>query len=223
MLQTGALPLKFETVDRTDVSATLGKDSLRQAVIAAIGGIVAVALVLLIVYRFLGLVAIAGLAIYGGLLYGAILLFEVTLTLPGFAGLILTIGVAADANIVIFERIKEEVGSASRCAPRSRPATARASGTIVDANVVTMITAFIIFAVASAGVKGFALMLLIGTLLSMFTAVAATRAMLGMLSASAGSTTRRSWEPARRRSRAGSRSTSAARSGAGSGCRSRPC
>ena len=108
VLQTGALPLKFETVDRTDVSATLGKDSLRQAVIAAIGGIVAVALVLLIVYRFLGLVAIAGLAIYGGLLYGAILLFEVTLTLPGFAGLILTIGVAADANIVIFERIKEE-------------------------------------------------------------------------------------------------------------------
>ena len=82
MLQTGALPLKFETVDRTDVSATLGKDSLRQAVIAAIGGIVAVALVLLIVYRFLGLVRIAGLAICGGLLYGAILLFEVTLTLP---------------------------------------------------------------------------------------------------------------------------------------------
>ena len=182
VLQTGALPLKFETVDRTDVSATLGKDSLRQAVIAAIGGIVAVALVLLIVYRFLGLVAIAGLAIYGGLLYGAILLFEVTLTLPGFAGLILTIGVAADANIVIFERIKEEVRLGKSVRAAIATGYRKGFGTIVDANVVTMITAFIIFAVASAGVKGFALMLLIGTLLSMFTAVAATRAMLGMLS-----------------------------------------
>ena len=182
VLQTGALPLKFETVDRTDVSATLGKDSLRQAVIAAIGGIVAVALVLLIVYRFLGLVAIAGLAIYGALLYGAILLFEVTLTLPGFAGLILTIGVAADANIVIFERIKEEVRLGKSVRAAIATGYRKGFGTIVDANVVTMITAFIIFAVASAGVKGFALMLLIGTLLSMFTAVAATRAMLGMLS-----------------------------------------
>jgi SecD/SecF fusion protein len=182
VLQTGALPLKFETVDRTDVSATLGKDSLRQAVIAALGGIAAVALVLLLAYRFLGLVAIAGLAIYGGLLYGAILLFNVTLTLPGFAGLILTIGVAADANIVIFERIKEEVRLGKSV--RAAIATGYRKGfrTIVDANVVTMITAFIIFAVASAGVKGFALMLLIGTALSMVTAVAATRAMLGLLS-----------------------------------------
>ena len=143
----------------------------------------AVALVLLIVfYRFLGLVAIAGLAIYGGLLYGAILLFEVTLTLPGFAGLILTIGVAADANIVIFERIKEEVRLGKSVRAAIATGYRKGFGTIVDANVVTMITAFIIFAVASAGVKGFALMLLIGTLLSMFTAVAATRAMLGMLS-----------------------------------------
>jgi SecD/SecF fusion protein len=182
VLQTGALPLKFETVDRTDVSATLGKDSLREAVIAAIGGIIAVALVLLVVYRFLGLVAIAGLAIYGGLLYGAILLFEVTLTLPGFAGLILTIGVAADANIVIFERIKEEVRLGRSVRAAIATGYRKGFGTIVDANVVTMITAFIIFAVASGGVKGFALMLLIGTVLSMFTAVGATRAMLGLLS-----------------------------------------
>ena len=109
VLQTGALPVNFVTLERTDVSATLGKDSLKQARDAAIGGLIAVAIFLLIAYRFLGLVAVIGLGIYAALMYGAILLLGVTLTLPGFAGLILTIGVAADANIVVFERIKEEV------------------------------------------------------------------------------------------------------------------
>src|SRR5262249_43336738 len=107
VLQTGALPVRFDTVARTDVSATLGKDSLKQARDAAIGGLIAVAIFLLVLYRFLGLVAIVGLAVYSAFMYGAILIFGVTLTLPGFAGLILTIGVAADANVVIFERIKE--------------------------------------------------------------------------------------------------------------------
>jgi SecD/SecF fusion protein len=182
VLQTGALPLKFEQQSRTDISATLGKDSLHQALVAGIGGIVAVAVFLLLVYRFLGLVAIVGLAIYGALLYAALLLFNVTLTLPGFAGLILTIGVAADANVVIFERIKEEVRAGKSVRAGITAGYRKGFHTIVDANVVTMITAFILFAVATAGVKGFALMLLIGTLLSMFTAVAATRAMLGLLS-----------------------------------------
>jgi SecD/SecF fusion protein len=182
VLQTGALPLQFEQVDRTDVSATLGQDSLNEAVIALIGGMIAVALFLLVVYRFLGVVAIIGLGIYGAFLYGAILLLNVTLTLPGFAGLILTIGVAADANIVIFERIKEEVRLGKSVRAAIAAGYRKGFGTIVDANVVTMITAFVIFAVAAAGVKGFALMLLIGTVLSMFTAVAATRAMLGLLS-----------------------------------------
>ena len=181
MLQTGALPVKFNTVERTDVSATLGKDSLKQARNAAIVGLIVVAIFLLILYRFLGVVAVFGLAIYAALMYGAILLFGVVLTLPGFAGLILTIGVAADANVVIFERIKEEAGPGSRSGPRLRPATPRASSTIVDANVVTAITALILFAVATAEVKGFALMLLLGTVISLFTAVAATRAMLGLL------------------------------------------
>ena len=109
VLQTGALPVNFETLDRTDISATLGKDSLREAYRAAIGGLILVVIFLLLFYRFLGLVAVTGLAIYAAFLYAAILLFNVTLTLPGFAGLVLTFGVAADANVVIFERIKEEV------------------------------------------------------------------------------------------------------------------
>ena len=182
VLQTGALPVRFEQVDRTDISATLGEDSLRQALIAGIGGLIAVAVFLLIFYRFLGVVAIIGLAIYGALLYGALLLFNVTLTLPGFAGLILTIGVAADANIVIFERIKEEVRAGRSVRAAISSGYKKGFNTIIDANVVTMLTAFVLFAVATAGVKGFALMLLIGTAISMFTAVAATRALLGVLS-----------------------------------------
>ena len=182
VLQTGALPVRFEQVDRTDISATLGEDSLRQALIAGVGGLIAVAVFLLVFYRFLGVIAIAGLAIYGVLLYGALLLFNVTLTLPGFAGLILTIGVAADANIVIFERIKEEVRAGRSVRAAIGSGYQKGFGTIIDANVVTMLTAFVLFAVATAGVKGFALMLLLGTAISMFTAVAATRALLGVLS-----------------------------------------
>jgi SecD/SecF fusion protein len=181
VLQTGALPVEFVQVDSTQVSATLGEDSLRQALIAGIGGLLAVALFLLLVYRFLGVVAIIGLIVYGVFLYGAILVFNVTMTLPGIAGIILTIGVAADANIVIFERIKEEVRAGKSV--RAAIATGYRKGfhTIVDANVVTMITAGVLFMVATGGVRGFALMLLLGTLISMFTAVLATRALLGVL------------------------------------------
>ena len=182
VLQTGALPVNFVTLERTDVSATLGKDSLKQARNAAIGGLIAVMLFLLLAYRFLGLVAVLGLGIYAALMYGAIVLVPVTLTLPGFAGLILTIGVAADANIVVFERIKEEVRLGKTMRKAIADGYAKGFRTIIDANVVTVITALILFAVASAEVKGFALMLLIGTVVSLVTAVAATRAMLGLLS-----------------------------------------
>ena len=181
VLQTGALPVKFETLDRTDISATLGKDSLREAWLAAIGGIILVAFFLLLFYRFLGLVAVTGLVVYAAFLYATILLFNVTLTLPGFAGLVLTFGVAADANIVIFERIKEEVRAGRSVRAAISLGYKKGFATIVDANVVTAITAMVLFAVATASVRGFALMLLIGTVLSMLTAVLATRAILALL------------------------------------------
>jgi SecD/SecF fusion protein len=181
VLQTGALPVNFVPLERTDVSATLGKDSLKQARNAAIGGLIAVAVFLLLLYRFLGVVAVIGLAIYGAFMYAAIVLLGVTLTLPGFAGLILTIGVAADANVVVFERIKEESRAGKSVRAAISAGYAKGFRTILDANAVTAITALILFAVATAGVKGFALMLLIGTVISLITAVAATRAMLGLL------------------------------------------
>jgi SecD/SecF fusion protein len=181
VLQTGALPVRFATQSETQISATLGEDSLRQAAKAAAAGLIVVALFLLTFYRLLGLVAVIGLGIYAMFVYAAILLFSVTLTLPGFAGIVLTIGIAADANIVIFERIKEEFRAGRSI--RAAVATGYQKGfhTIVDANAVTAITALILFVLATAGVKGFALMLLVGIAISMVTAVFATRAMLGLL------------------------------------------
>src|SRR5204863_9088892 len=134
VLQTGSLPYQFTTLESTNVSATLGKDSLQQAKRAAIGGLIAVAIFLLLLYRFMGVVAVLGLRIYVVLLYGAILLLHVTLTLPGFAGLILTIGVAADANVVVFERIKEEVRSGKSVRASISAGYAKGFRTIIDAN-----------------------------------------------------------------------------------------
>jgi len=181
VLQTGALPVEFQTLSETQISATLGQDSLREALKAAIAGMIAVAVFLLLFYRFLGLVAVLGLAIYAVLLYAMILLFNVTLTLPGFAGIVLTIGVAADANIVIFERIKEEARGGKSVRAAIATGYQKGFATIIDANAVTAITALVLFALATAGVRGFALMLLIGTAISLITAVFATRAMLGLL------------------------------------------
>jgi SecD/SecF fusion protein len=182
VLKYGALPIPFTRIEQTNVSATLGQSSLDQAKTAALIALLIVGIFLIVLYRFLGVVAVIGLAIYAAFMYAAILLFGVTVTLPGFAGLILTIGVAADANVVIFERIKEEVRAGKSV--RAAVATGYQKGfhTIIDANVVTVITALVLFAVATAQVKGFALMLLIGTVISLVTAVAATRAMLGLLS-----------------------------------------
>src|SRR6476620_10289979 len=109
LLKTGALPLKLELISQSQVSATLGKQALHQGLIAGIVGFLVVALFLLVFYRVLGMIAVAALIVYGIYFFALIKLIPITLTLPGIAGLILTIGVAADANIVIFERVKEEI------------------------------------------------------------------------------------------------------------------
>ena len=108
-------------------------------------------------------------------------LIPITLTLPGIAGLILTIGVAADANIVIFERIKEEIRHGRSILSAISEGYKKGIATIIDANVITLLTAFILFGLATAGVKGFAFTLFIGTVVSLFTAVLFTQAVLGLL------------------------------------------
>jgi SecD/SecF fusion protein len=180
-INSGALPINLEVISQKQVSATLGKESLREGLIAGIIGLTLVIIFLIAYYRFLGLIAAMALVIYSVLLYAVIVLVPVTLTLPGIAGIILTIGVASDANVVIFERVREE--SRAGKTPRAAILAGYRKGitAIIDANVVTMATAAILFLFATAGVKGFAFTLLIGTALSLFTAVVATRAVFNVL------------------------------------------
>jgi SecD/SecF fusion protein len=180
-LQSGALPIKLALISRSQVSATLGKQALNQGLIALLTGFALVCLFLVIFYRVLGAIAVGGLVIYGAYFFALIKLIPITLTLPGIAGLILTIGVAADANIVIFERVKEEIRAGRSVIAGIATGYKRGFAAIVDANVVTFMTAFILFALATAEVKGFAFTLGIGTLVSLFTAVLATQAALGAM------------------------------------------
>ena len=181
-LRIGALPISLKLISKTQVSSTLGKQALHQGLIAGAVGLMLTLIFLLSFYRILGVVAALGLVIYAVILFAVVKLIPITMTLPGIAGLILTLGVAADANIVIFERIKEEArGGAS--IPRAISAGySKALKTIIDANVVTIGVAFILFMLATAGIKGFAFTLLVGTLVSLFTAVLATSAILGSMS-----------------------------------------
>jgi preprotein translocase subunit SecD len=182
VLNTGALPVNMEIVSQTTVGPTLGLSSLRSGLLAALVGFALVLVLLIGIYRVLGLVAALALLIYAFLMWGIIVAVPVTMTLPGIAGIVLSIGVAADANVVIFERIKEEItrGRTSRAAIQA--GYDRGFRAILDGNITTLITAFILFALSTGSVRGFAVLLVIGVILSMFTAVVVTRALLGLLS-----------------------------------------
>src|SRR4051794_11777155 len=178
ILKIGALPVKLDLVSRSQVSASLGAQALHQGLIAGIAGFIIVALFLIVLYRVLGVIATVALIIYAIYFYALVKLIPITMTLPGIAGLILTLGVAADANIVVFERVKEEI-RAGRSVGQSIVSGYRKGLTaIIDANIVTFLVAFILFILATAGVKGFAFTLGLGVLVSLFTAVVATQAIL---------------------------------------------
>jgi SecD/SecF fusion protein len=180
ILQIGALPIDLNLISQTQVSATLGEQALDQGLKAGLIGLALVVLFLILYYRMLGVVATLGLAVYAVVFFALIKLIPVTMTLPGIAGLILTIGVAADSNIVIFERIKEEVRAGRSLSASIAVGYRKGIATIIDANVITLLTAFILFVLATAGVKGFAFTLGVGTIVSLFTAVVFTQALLGV-------------------------------------------
>ena len=182
VLQTGALPVNMKVLSVATIGPTLGADSLRSGLIAALVGFALVLLFLVAVYRALGVVADLALLIYALLLWGLIVAVPITMTLPGIAGIVLSVGVAADANIVIFERIKEEIRRGKT--PRTAIRTGYEKGfrAILDGNITTLITAVILFALSSGSVRGFAVLLSIGVVLSMFTAIVVTRALLGVIS-----------------------------------------
>ena len=180
-IASGSIPIRLEPVSTSTIGASLGEDSLRQGMIGAFIGIGLVVIGLILYYRLLGVIATMILAIYGVYLWAVVKLIPVALTLPGIAGVILTVGVAADASVIIFERVREEMRQGRP------PRTAVLSGyrrgitAIVDGNIVTLLTAVFIFLLSTSGPRGFALMLLMGVLLALFTAVIATPAFLGLL------------------------------------------
>jgi SecD/SecF fusion protein len=177
-LRLGALPIRLALISQSQVSATLGKQALHKGELAGGIGLIAVIIFLLLYYRVLGLIATAGLLVYALYFFALIKLIPIVLTLPGIAGLILTIGVAADANVVIFERVKEEIRAGRSIRQGIITGYKKGLTAIIDANVVTIMTAFILFILATAEVQGFALTLGIGPFVSLFTAVMATQAIL---------------------------------------------
>jgi SecD/SecF fusion protein len=179
-IKIGALPIELKLISQSTVSASLGEQALDQGLKAGIVGLILVVMFLIAYYRFLGVVATLGLLLYGAFFYALVELIPITLTLPGIAGLILTIGVAADSNVVIFERVKEEARAGKSMPSAIATGYRKGIATIVDANVIILITAFILFVLSTAGVKGFAFTLGVGTIASLFTAVIFTQAFLGL-------------------------------------------
>jgi SecD/SecF fusion protein len=183
-LRLGALPINLKLISEEQVSATLGSQALHNGLTAGLIGLLVVAVFLIAYYRVLGVIAVAALAVYGLYFFALIKLIPITLTLPGIAGLILTIGVAADANVVIFERVKEEIRGGRSVRQGIITGYKKGLTAIIDANVVTIMTAFILFVLATADVQGFAFTLGIGTFVSLFTAVMATQAILSTMGSS---------------------------------------
>lgn len=177
-LNTGALPLPLTLVSQQSVEATLGMDSLHKSLIAGAIGLVAVVIFMLVFYRFLGLVASLALLIYTALMVSIFKLTGITLTLSGIAGFVLSIGMAVDANILIFERTKEEIRNGRTVSSALDEGFKRAWTSIRDGNISSLLTAGILYLMGTGFVKGFAASLFLGVVVSMFTAVVISKTML---------------------------------------------
>lgn len=178
VLKYGALPVQLREISESQVSATLGADFLRQTLLAGAIGILLVFLFMLVYYRLPGVVACVALIYYATVVYALFRLIPVTLTLAGIAGFVLSVGMAVDANILIFERTKEELRSGKPVTQAIEAGFNRAWNSILDSNVSSLITATILYLVGSSTIRGFALVLIIGVLVSMFTAVSLSRTVL---------------------------------------------
>jgi preprotein translocase subunit SecD len=178
VLKFGSLPLEIVEVGFTRVSATLGQSFLQQTVLAGVVGIGLVFVFMLLHYRLPGVIACVALVFYTVLNYALYRTIPVTLTLAGIAGFVLSVGMAVDANILIFERTKEELRAGKTLTAAIEAGFSRAWNSILDSNVSTLMTAGILWYFGTSTVKGFALVLIIGVLSSMFTAITLSRMML---------------------------------------------
>ncbi|HQA49858.1 MAG TPA: protein translocase subunit SecD [Syntrophomonadaceae bacterium] len=178
LLRSGALPVSFEVMEKRSIGPTLGADSLDKSIKAGIVGLIAVLIFMIGYYRLPGVIADLSLVIYSLLVLGTMVALDAVLTLPGIAGFALSIGMAVDANVIIYERIKEELRYGKTLVASIEAGFKRAFTTIFDANVTTLITAAVLMYFGTGPVKGFAVTLSIGIVASMLVALAFTRYML---------------------------------------------
>lgn len=177
-LRGGALPVPVEVIENRTVGATLGRDSIQRSIYAGLGGLVLVLIFMVAYYRLPGLIADVALLIYALLTFALFNLLGVTLTLPGIAGFILSIGMAVDANVLIFERTREELRTGKSLYRSAEAGFYRAFSSILDGNVTTVIACVALFWLGSGLVKGFALTLGLGVAVSMFSALTCTRTLM---------------------------------------------
>ncbi|MGL5032902.1 MAG: protein translocase subunit SecD [Microcystaceae cyanobacterium] len=177
-LRGGSLPFPVKVVENRTVGATLGQDSVRRSIVAGVVGLILVLIFMALYYRLPGVIADVSLLIYTLLSLAAFAIVGVTLTLPGIAGFILSIGMAVDANVLIFERTREEIRAGNTLYRSVESGFYRAFSSILDSNVTTLIACAALFWLGSGLVKGFALTLAIGVLVSMFTALTCSRTLL---------------------------------------------
>jgi preprotein translocase subunit SecD len=181
LLRAGALPAAITIVEERTVGPSLGKENIRLGVISILVGLGLVVFTMLIYYSVFGLIANLALLINVILLVAILSMIGATLTLPGMAGIVLTVGMAVDANVLIFERIREELRNGMSPQASIYSGFERALATIVDANLTTLIVGIILFSVGTGPVKGFAVTLCIGILTSMITAITGTRAIVNLI------------------------------------------
>ena len=174
-LRIGALPLELENIHDNVVGATLGSQALKTSLFAGVIGLLLVIIFMIVMYRIPGVAASIALVFYVGAMLLALNGLNVTLTLPGIAGIILSIGMAVDANCIIFTRIREELATGKTVASAIQNGFSKAMSAIIDGNVTTLIAAIVLWIVCPGSVKGFAITLFIGVLLSMITAIFVTR------------------------------------------------
>ncbi len=175
LLRGGALPVPVEVIERRSVGPTLGRDSLDASMRAGMVALGMVFLFMILLYRLPGMLADVALAMYGLILLASLVALGATLTLPGIAGFIMSVGMAIDANILIFERVKEELRAGKSPGSAIASGWTRAFSAILDSNVTTLIGGFVLFLLGTGPVKGFAATLVVGVLISMFTAIIVTR------------------------------------------------
>ncbi len=181
MLQGGALPVDLQIVEKQTTGPQLGADSIEKSIKAAVIGIAALAVFMIAMYRVPGVVAVFALLLYAILVIGANIAINVTITLPVIAAFLLSVGMAVDANVIIFERIKEELHTCKTLRVAVESGFKKAFSTIFDSNITTLLAAVILIAFGSGAVRGFAITLTIGILASMLTAITFTRFLLTTL------------------------------------------